>query len=426
MIQYNNSLVVSITTPTHTTSSVVGSHEFGPNVVRGGAIADDVANGKFMWSTDDPSVPCRSFDHALCEWESVRYHNTETRIVDDPTTIADILLQQDSMWDNDHTVVDVRMPTTLTPGEARVIYGEVSAYTSETCPVCGRVYSGADIRRHLRTHDRKVRKQRHVLNLRIKDAMSAVVLEEMTRVTHTYESESEGLVDTNEQNTLPQRVGTYTVSELIALPHPTIPRGDADTVAAASYNVLQSTADDYMDPRWLAMKDGHIQEMQDAYTVGRGGTNPKYTYFWRQAHTREERTRSLAQWIRTAHLSAVLRAMNAKTLHTRRMRTLSASLGFDTTPRGKWPGVDSSEELGLHRVTGYVGDTPIIRLPDYSSLYLTKEQVSYLHSLMETRKEGGNRVVTAPTRAQAVVKPITMADIADNWAQIMTGVHILR
>ena len=373
MIQYNNTLVVSITTSTDTTSTVVERGEFGTNVVNPGPLSEFVDRGMLCLFEDDM-------------WEADRYFNTESYAVTDPTTIADILLQQDSMWDNDHTVVEVRKPTTVTPGEARVVCGEVSSYTSETCPVCGRVYSGADIRRHLRTHTRTVRKQRHVLNLRIKEALSEVVLEQATRVTHTYESESEGLTDTNAHNELP-------------------------------------------GAKWAAMKDAHIQEMKDAYIVGRGGTNPKYTYFWRQAHTREERTQKLAQWIRTAHLSAVLRAMNSKTLHSRRMRTLSATLGFKATPKGKWPEVDSSDELGLHRVhptTMYGRVVNVIRLPDYSSLYLTKEQVSYLHSLMEKRKEGGNRVVTAPTRGQVVVKPITKADIPDNWAQIMTGVHTLR
>ena len=244
---------------------------------------------------------------------------------------GDALLTLHDMWDN----VVVGMPTpTIDPTDAECVMGELSTYTSENCPVCGRVYSGADISAHLRTHTDSERKRAHVMNLRIKTAKWDAVLEQTTGVVHSYMSESEGLTDTTEAANAP-------------------------------------------GAKWTTLRDSHIQEMKDAYTVGRGGTNPKYTYFWRQGRTREERVAKLAQWIRTAHLSAVLRTLNQDVLKQRRNLTVAQALGFETTPRGKWDGVEGCEGIGLIRrykttVSGQVVE--VTRLPDWSGLYLTRAQ----------------------------------------------------
>lgn len=351
----------------------------------------------------------------VTEWVNGAYVTREATVEE----WSDAILHVQDGWDIDSPVVVGMRKTHITPAIARCAMGSISAYTSETCPVCSRVYSGADITRHLRTHAYKQRQDAHMTTLLTKAHTDAYVADCTTRKGLAYTSESEGLMDTGELTDAHVREeGKHLTVDVIVAPvgkcECMYGKVDENILVTTrkieegkSYKCVHGTQwnevwePSYTHARWDHLRDSHLQEQTSADNSGHKGGNPLFAYLWRQAHTREQTCTRLAQWIRNTHLSAVLRTKRQGVLKSRRNLTVAQAVGFTTTPVGKWDGVSGSDICGLIRDTPitipYIvrsgertGDTVVAkgtctRIAEWSSLYLTKAQLSYLNLLISER-----------------------------------------
>lgn len=320
-----------------------------------------------------------------------------------PEQFGDILLQLHDMWDNDSPVVGMRKTYKL-PHEPNPTTGTPSAYTTETCPTCKRVYSGADITSHLRTHNRVSRKVAHEANLRTKADTAVDVSKAATRRHVTYMTESEGLMDTCELTDAHVREsGKYLSVEVITEPthkcaeercmqlcDESILVTKKWTPEGSSYSCIHGThwnevwEVSHTHARWDHLRDAHLHEMQLWDNAGLSGSNPYYTYQWRQKHTRVERMRQILTWVANAHYGAICKALKEDVLKVRRNATVAAAVGFKTTPKGKWDGVSFDPTKGFIRTYEDNG-VQVTRYPDWSGLYLTRKDMDYINRLMLRR-----------------------------------------
>ena len=369
-----------------------------------------------------------------------------------PEEFGDILLQCRDMWGDDAPVVTGMRKSYLTPDDARCAMGSVSAYTSETCPTCKSVYSGADIEAHIRTHATWYRKGAHLSTLHYKKDVAAYVAKYATRATGCYMSESEGLSDTTELSDAHVREDGMHLSVNV-LHAPTRKCKVAKCMQKCedsalvykhaieggnTYSCVHGTTWDevweqsYTHARWDHLRDSHLQEMTYNDNIGHFGTNPRFGYLWRQKHTRTERMRHLTTWVANVGMSKLLHTKKSGVLKARRNLTVAQAVGFETTPVGKWDGVSGSDICGLVRdtpltLTYVVGQGPLKghtvpvattcrRMAEWSGIYLTKEDMSYIDLLISRRLTGKAvadivaKDVTPPTSRRKSLHPLTLGD----------------
>jgi hypothetical protein len=370
-----------------------------------------------------------------------------------PGEFADLLLHVRDLWDDDSPVVTGVSKSYLTPEDARCAMGSISAYTSEVCNTCGRVYSGADIEAHLRTHTdtdvhvtytgtvahvsgngRDVRNDAWVTTVVEKEHTDAYVARYATDRLGTYMSESEGLADTTELTDAHVREDGMHMS-VDVIKHPTRKCRKARCMQLCDNSPLVTTRGieggksytcshgtqwnevweaSYTHARWDHMRDAHLQEQRMSDNMGHFGQNPLFAYLWRQKHTRVQRMRALTTWVQHAHMKDVLRTLNSNVIKQRRNLTVAQAVGFSETPVGKWEGVDGDDTRGFFRETPYnltytVRFGPLLgtvvpvkttctRMAEWSGIYLTKADFQYITLLMERRvgKKPTPRVVLSP------------------------------
>jgi hypothetical protein len=374
-----------------------------------------------------------------------------------PELFADILLQCRDMWGDDAPVITGMRKSYLTPDDARCAMGSISAYTSETCPTCKAVYSGADIVAHIRTHGHIDRTVGYYDTLADKSDTAAYVAKYATRARGTYMSESEGLSDTTELTDAHVRecdssVGRAHLS-VDVLVKPTrkckvaqcMQKCDDSALVykhgiegGSSYSCVHGTQwnevweTSYTHARWDHLRDSHLQEQTYSDNAGHFGQNPLFVYLWRQKHTRTQRMRHLTTWVANVGMSKLLHTKKSDVLKTRRNLTVAQAVGFATTPVGKWDGVSGSDICGLVRdtpltLTYIVGQGPLKghtvpvattcrRMAEWSGIYLTKEDLAYVNLLISRRLTGKAvahivaKSGTPPTSRRKSLHPLTKGD----------------
>lgn len=356
-----------------------------------------------------------------------------------PTEFADNMLHIHDMWSDSSDVVLGMRKTYRVPEVSNPTTGTVSAYTSETCGVCKRVYSGADIVVHHHTHTQVERTNSQCEMIITKKDMNSYVAHCATSMQPTYQSEAEGLTDTGELTDAHVRErGMFLTCETIVHPvgkckcmsseveeNPFVRICNIE--GGKSYTCTHGTTweevwrTSYTHVRWDHLRDSHLQERTYSDNIGHFGSNPIYAYLASQSETRKRRCADLAQWIQSSSLKGVLALRKSDALKVRRNTTVAAAVGFDATPEGKWDGVSGSDICGLVRHTpttvAYMYtqipllpvkvsvDATCTRIADWSGIYLTKDQFEYLNLLMTKRVNGKDILTPAPKSAHVAVTP---------------------
>ena len=363
---------------------------------------------------------------------------------------ADMMLHCHDMWADSGDVVLGMRKTYKVPEVSNPTTGTVSAYESAQCPCCRAVYSGADIEAHLHTHT--------ATDLLAGAARIEADMSERIAYARTYDcrglsymSESMGLADTTElSDSHVRESGMFLTVEPIVHPvgkckcmssdvdeNPLVSEKGIDggkeytcTHGTTWQEVWETT---YTHARWDHLRDSHLQERTYSDNIGHFGSNPIFAYLSAQSKTRVDRCEQIIQWVKRAPLKHILTQRSENTLKVRRNRTVSAAVGFETTPEGKWDGVSGSDICGLVRHTeitipyimtqgkakgaSVVEKTTCTRIADWSGIYLTKDQFDYINTLVEKRVKGeslapvSTLVAVAPTVRASVVTERTPGDI---------------
>lgn len=140
--------------------------------------------------------------------------------------------------------------------------------------------------------------------------------------------------------------------------------------------------------RWSHERDVYLAHQRDNEQEPTGfAENPKATYLWRQGRSRKERAYKMRQIIAHGSMRRVLKARAG--IKKARNESICATLGITLPERGSWPGVESLPGIGMVRRyhDAALGAT-VTRYPDWSSVWLTKAQLSNLMGAIELRMDG--------------------------------------
>lgn len=138
--------------------------------------------------------------------------------------------------------------------------------------------------------------------------------------------------------------------------------------------------------RWDHVCDSHVRTEQDDSIEPTGfAENPRATYLWQSARQREARVSVMLQTIAYGPLRRVLKARTGIT--TQRNESICTTLGMVLPKGGSWPGVEAHPVHGMVR-TYQDGDVTVTRIPDWSTVWITRGQQADLLQAIEQRLEG--------------------------------------